>query len=136
MTLQQISGDNKWCGPGVISAIAGITTDEAEKLLQNEAGINRAITLVQMDWVKEVFTKLGYQMVPVRAQGSLYFTLTMLSMKPNAVYILVVPHHVVAIEVIDKRIYFVDNHTKSPMNAASSARMMQRVTHIWRVSKI
>lgn len=135
MTLQSISGENRWCGPGVISAIAGITTDEAEKLLQREAGTNRPISLVQMNWVTNSLTKLGYKLEAIRPQGSLYYTLTMLSMKPNAIYILVVPRHVVAIEVIDKRIYFIDNHTKSPMNAASSARMMQRVTHIWRVSK-
>lgn len=45
-----------------------------------------------------------------------------------------VPHHVVAVEVNRNQIYLVDNHSKQPLPAQSSARLIQKVEQVYKVT--
>lgn len=50
-------------------------------------------------------------------------------------YIITLPNHFAAIEVNNKQIYFCDNHTKEPIPAAASARLLQKVLAVNKVFK-
>lgn len=138
MTLNNIKfGDNNMCVPSVISAITGISTDEAAARIAALRGTSPES--VRAVWPKEaekVLNQLGYACHYVRPLGSLYMTCMYLSTRGNNIYYIGVPHHAVCIEVNDNKVYFLDNHTKQPMNAAASARLMQKVNHIWKIVRM
>jgi hypothetical protein len=50
-------------------------------------------------------------------------------------YLVMIPNHFVCIEVSERKIYFCDNHTKEPMPAASSARLLQPVLAVYKIIK-
>lgn len=52
----------------------------------------------------------------------------------DGLYVIFVPHHVVAIEVIGTEIYICDNHCKTPLDIRQSARLTQRVELVLKVS--
>ena len=41
--LQQVQGDNKFCGPAAIAAITGISTDKAAEILNEVRGSSREV---------------------------------------------------------------------------------------------
>jgi len=133
--LQNVqTGENKFCGPAVLSAIAGITTDEAEKLIQSvrkNNGIPRSDDKVTGVWAAELndaFRKLGWKVnnLPNMYGKSVYFIMTVIT-KP-AFYLFYVHRHVVAIEIsTDGKRYLIDNHTKQPISVGNSARISQKV---------
>jgi hypothetical protein len=126
-------GANKFCGPSVLSAVLGITTDEASAVLSKVTG-RKIITSV---WPLEVVKALqvyGYKSIKINPPASTLFGC--LRSLTDGVYLFYVPGHVVAIEVNGIHRYICDNHTKSTLNAASSSRLMQRVDSIYMVEKV
>jgi len=134
--LKEINfGFNKYCGPAVLSALTGESTDRCAAVISAITG-QKEIKAVDILYIMSAFGKLGfqYEALSLFSGGTLYKTLTNL-VNIDGFYIISVPHHVVAIEVKDKNIYFVDNHTKTPISASSSARLMQKVLGVWRITK-
>ena|SRR3990167_310177 len=127
-------GDNKFCGPAVISAIAGIDTDEAERLLQELRHTAKPVKGVRTTEIVDVLQKLGFYTKYIHANRSVFLMLT-LNSEPGY-YIFMVPHHFILIEITtDGRRLLVDNHTKEPLNAAMSSRLGQQVwqaIRVWR----
>ena len=133
---------NKFCGPAVISAIAGITTDEAEKMIQDIRVKNHTrnalgrVTGVYAAEIRDVFQKLGWKVYDIHGVSgrSIYFLMT--TMSTPGVYVFMVPGHFVAIEIADdgKR-YIVDTYTKSPIKLTVSARLMQKVQAVIKLEK-
>jgi hypothetical protein len=70
--------------------------------------------------------KLGYDTIEANHGISLYGTIVRLA-RQDGIYVILVPHHVVTIEVLNKTAYFCDNQTKEPIPASSSARLGQKV---------
>jgi hypothetical protein len=52
---------NKYCGPAVVSAVAGITTGEAAKLIRDLTNV-RAVRGTSSWQLKRVFDELGYEL--------------------------------------------------------------------------
>lgn len=126
-------GMNKYCGPAVLSILTGKSTDECARVISSINGQYR-VEGVQLTDLLKAADKLGFTNQPKDGGSSLYTTLVKL-VNDDGMYIVTVPNHFVAIEVNEKKIYFCDNHTKEPMPAASSARMLQRVLAVHKVFK-
>lgn len=142
MTIGNVNEDgNKFCGPAVVSIIAGIGTIEAAKLFAKRRRNNprpESITYVYVNEIVDVLSELGFKVERVTSGpsigSSLFFVLCTLN--EAGVYVFNVPRHVIVIEITkDGKRYFCDNHTKKPMNASSSARLSQRVLQMIKVTK-
>lgn len=128
-------GLNRFCGPAVLSALTGKSTDECAAVISAING-QTTITVVYMHDLMRAFNKLGFDFTKEEKLigRTLYGTLFRLASE-EGMYIVCVPHHVVAVEVKDKRAYIIDNHTKQPLVASSSSRLMQKVTEVYRVKE-
>lgn len=126
-------GMNKFCGPAVLSILTGKSTDECARVISSINGQYRVEGVLLTDLLRAA-DKLGFDQVPKPSGNSLYSTLVMHSGN-DGMYIFTLPNHYVCIEVKNKAIYFCDNHTKEPMPAASSARLLQKVLSVHQVIK-
>lgn len=126
-------GMNKYCGPAVLSILTGKSTDDCARIISS---INGKYTIegVKLPDLLEAANRLGFDCDMVPHGNNLYGTLVRLA-NTDGIYIVSVSNHFVAIEVNDKKIFFCDNHTKEPMPAAASARLLQRVLDVHRVTK-
>lgn len=130
--------ENTFCGPAVISSIAGISTDEAAKLInqvRHVAPDTKVIGVFNHE-LREVFRGLGYKTEDMRDFYGQSIYSSMFSLNNAGIYLFYVPGHVIVIEIADdgKR-YLVDNHTKKPLNLGVSSRLGQRVKWVTRISK-
>lgn len=126
-------GLNKYCGPAVLAILTGKSTDECAAVI-SKVSKQYLISGVQLNHLLEAADKLGFSNEKVDVHGSLYRQLVTIS-RSDGFYIITVPNHFVVIEVKDKKIYFCDNHTKEPISASASARLMQAVVACHKVSK-
>ena len=132
------TGENKFCGPSVISAIAGISTDEAEKVINSARNYNldRRVTGVTNHELNAAFEKLGYKIYHIPGVGRKSIFSLMYSMSAVGIYLFYVSYHVVAIEISsDGKRYLIDNHSKKPLNLSNSARLGQKVLAVVKLEK-
>lgn len=125
-------GMNKYCGPAVLSILTGKSTDECARVISRINGHYDVKGVLLSDLLRAA-DKMGFDQIAITPAGSLFGTLMRLSINSDGMYIIALPNHFVAIEVNDKRVYFCDNHTKEPMPAAASARLLQKVTAVHQV---
>lgn len=125
-------GENKYCGPSVMSAICGITTDEAAAIISGITGKKRVISVYESHLVA-AFHKVGYKTEKLQVTSHTVFG-SLFNLK-DGIYVYTVPRHYIAIEVNGNHRYICDNHTKSPINASASARLSQKVVSMFRVWK-
>lgn len=133
--LTKINGKNTYCGPAVISAITGCTTDDAEKLIQDITKSSKPVKGVYTSDLCEAFHRLGYKTTyytHLNHTGSLFYILSVLS---DGMYVLTVPGHFICIEVVGKQRFVCDSFRRTPINAAISARGSQRVGYVVKVEK-
>lgn len=128
------AGNNQFCGPAVLSILTGKSVDECASVLSAISG-RLEIREVKMSDMLLACKKLRFDTELVKPEGySLFGQLSRLVDKPG-LYIVAVKRHVVAVEVSDnKEIFFCDNHTKEPINAAAAARLGQRVEQLYLVT--
>ena len=128
-------GINQFCGPAVLSALTGKSTDECAAVISSING-RQEIRAVEVKDLIKALEKLRFDVsaLPLISGGTLYSVLGYLSNKPS-IYIILIPRHVIAIEVNDGKIFLIDNHSKSAIDAAHSARLMQKIDAIYRVVK-
>lgn len=126
-------GQNKYCGPAVLSILTGKSTDECARVISSINGQYRVEGVLLNDLLRAA-DRLGFDQRSMPVGNSLYGTLVMHS-NNDGMYIFTLPNHYVCIEVKNKKIYFCDNHTKEPMPAGSSARMLQKVLSVHQVIK-
>lgn len=131
--LNPVVGMNKYCGPAVLAVLTGKSTDECAYAISRITGKSR-VEAVYLNDLLMAADKLGFDQIAYDKSSTLYGTLVRL-VNDDGMYIVTVEKHFVCIEVQDKKIFFCDNHTKEPMPAASSARMMQRVIDVHKVVK-
>lgn len=125
-------GLNQYCGPSVLSALTGESTDRCAAVISSISG-KKEIRAVEWHHLTQAFEKLRFNVTKVEHGRTLYGTLLMLA-DNDGFYIIGVPKHVVAIEVTNNQIYLIDNHSKSPLPADSSARLMQKVDAAYKVT--
>ena len=127
-------GMNKYCGPAVLSILTGKSTDECARVISRING-QYDVVGVELKHLLAAADRLGFDNKIIEPAGSLYGTLIRLATNGDGMYIISVPNHYVAIEVNERKVYFCDNHTKEPMPAAASARLLQKVTAVNQVFK-
>lgn len=126
-------GLNKYCGPAFLSALTGKDTDECAKVLSEVSG-KREIKAIEVEYLIKALNRLRFSVVKEKLFAhSLYGNLCQLA-KKDGLYMIIVPHHVVGVEVKDSKIYLVDNATQVPIDAAASARLTQRVDFAYKVT--
>ena len=126
-------GLNQFCGPAVLSALTGKSTDECAAVIGAISG-RQEIRAVNIEHLISALERLRFNVEPVKTYfGSLFGSLITLS-KADGIYIVLVPRHVVAVEIREKRIFLIDNHTKTAIDASSSARLIQRVERVYKVT--
>jgi len=127
-------GINQFCGPAVLSALTGESTDRCAAVISAISG-KREIKAVQRTHLKEALKRLRFDVEQTNFGGStLYGTLFRMRTFPS-LYVVFVPHHIVAIEVKENEIYICDNHCKTPLDIKQSARLTQRVEEVWKVAR-
>jgi translation elongation factor EF-1beta len=126
-------GVNKFCVPAVMSALTGRSTDECAAVITSING-KQEIKAVNIPDIILAFRKLRYEVTeqPVRAR-TLYGILNKL-VGVDGLYLIIVPHHIVAIRIEDGQIQICDNASREPLDARSSARLTQQVERIFKIS--
>jgi hypothetical protein len=126
---------NTFCGPAALSIILNKPTDECEALLQSIRRNKRQVKGAYLSELAAVLTHMGkvvkYQTLTPLVGRSLFFSMTV--MEEDGLYVFLIPGHFVVIEKNKEQRYLCDNHTKKPLNAASSARLNQRVLDCFKV---
>lgn len=127
-------GLNTWCGPSVISALTGKSTDECAAAIAAISG-SREVKRVSWDHLVKTLEKLRFVATKEKTYSySLFGTLNELAAKAAALYLIGVPGHVVAVEVTDdNKIFIVDNSAKVPLPAEGSARLTQKVDLVYKL---
>jgi len=126
-------GKNQFCGPSVMSAITGLSTDEAATVISSITGRTKVAGVYQSDLIK-AFEKLGYKCSRIKLVGRTLFG-ALMNLTDDGMYVLMVPGHYITIEVNGKQKYICDNRTKEPINVSNSARLGQKVVSVIRVAK-
>jgi hypothetical protein len=129
--LKSVHGFNTYCGPAVISAITGESTDRCAAVISAVSG-KKEIRAVEWKHLIQTFHRLRFECKQVSTGSTLYGTIIKLS-HTNGFYIIGVPRHVIAIEVVDGQVFLIDNHSKDPLPAQSSARLSQMVDIAYKV---
>lgn len=140
--IREVSiGMNRYCSPAVLSILTGKNTDQAAAAIYSVCPSYRGEG-VNINDVLRALDKLGFNQEKIEHGSSLYGSLVRMVAR-DGMYIVglhnddpkIAEGHMVCVEVQEKRIYFCDNHTKIIMPASQSARLLQRVKYIYRVSK-
>ena len=128
-------GFNKYCGPAVLSILTGKSTDECANVIRKVNG-QYMIAGVSVPDLLLAAQRLGFDSKRAYAGGTLFGTIAGIA-HVDGIYIIstLKPNHFVVIEVVDKKCYFCDNHTKEPIPAASSARFMHKVDSCYKVTQ-
>lgn len=133
--MNEIKGNNIYCGPAAIAAIVGCNTDTAEKYIQQVTGSSHPVKGTQNADILQALTLLGYDCLPMPLveDGSLFGAIPYLS---DGVYLFNVPEHYVVIERKGSSTTIIDNHTKLPLKLSASSRLSQNVVHCWKITKV
>lgn len=127
-------GMNQYCGPAVLSAITGKSTDECAAVI-SKITKNTVIKAVHITDLLRAVNLLGFNSIAIDRGGyTLFSNLNSLWAHPG-IYLIVVPKHVVAVEVTSDGIFLVDNASKEPFRAEASARLTQRVEVIYKLTE-
>ena len=126
-------GLNAYCGPSVLSALTGESTDRCAAAISAVSG-KKEIRAVERTHLIEALKRLRFDVSETPFSGStLYGTLHRMHTH-DGLYIVFVKEHVVAVEVIGTEIFICDNHTKKPLDIRNSARLSQRVERVLKVT--
>lgn len=131
-SLNDIKGFNEYCGPAVLAALTGESTDRCADTISMVSG-KKEIKGVQREHLVASLKRLNFEVKEVKIHSSTLFGVLNELYSKDGKYVIGVPRHVVAVEVKDKAIWFIDNHTKHPINAQASTRLTQKVEVVWKV---
>jgi len=130
--LNEIFGLNQYCGPSVLSALTGRSTDSCAAAIAAVSGA-RVVKAVQITHLVEAAKRLGFLTDPIPVPARSLFGVISAIISRDGFYIVMVPNHVVAVEIKEKTAFFIDNNTKRAINAAASARLTQEVIKVWQI---
>lgn len=130
--LNEIKGLNAYCGPGVLAALTGKSTDECAAVISSVTGA-KVIKGARIPDLLEAAKRLGFDATEIKSLAMTVYGQIGQVVYEDGFYIIGVPQHVVAIEVKDKAVYLIDNHTKIAIQANNSARLSQKVTSCHRL---
>lgn len=138
-TLHPIRGYNTYCGPAVLAAILGITTDEAAKRVREVNPRKQKVKGVSNYDILTVLERAGWRLVRIPP-----FTRSVKSLirdwrhYSTGMYLInITDHYIVArrkdtLYSIDQRWDFVDNHYKTPKSLAAVHQWTtKRIQKMW-----
>lgn len=128
-------GFNVFCGPVALSVITGHDTDECAYQIGRIRG-DYKVKGVQVTDLILAAKAMGVSVKPefeALHKRTLFFVASTI-IKIDGMYLLVLKDHYIVIEVKDCNIHLCDAHSKTIVNLNSSARLMQKVEKIFRVS--
>lgn len=127
-------GMNRYCGPAVLSILTGKSTDECASVISR---INKQypVQTVELTDLLKAADKMGFDCIPASIGSTLYGTIVRLAMESDGMYIITIPNHFVCVEIVKRKAYFCDNHTREAIPAASSARLGQPVLFANKVTR-
>lgn len=134
--LYEIIGSNEYCFPAIMAGVTGKTTDECEFILQKIMGTSRKIKGVVFDVGLEAFRKMRYETVKLDVFiGYTLYSFCHTRINDPGIYLISVGGHVILIEILkDQKIALLDNHTVKPINVSQSARLMQKITNVAKIT--
>lgn len=130
--LKDITGINQYCGPAVLSALTGESTDRCAAVISTISG-RKEIKATQREHLVEAFKRLRFDVKETIFSGSTLFGTLHRMHTHNGLYVVFVPEHVIAVEVIGTEIYICDNHTKTPLDIKQSSRLTQKVHSVLQI---
>lgn len=136
MPLNEVNiGFNKYCGPAALSVITGLSTDETAAAVSYVSG-NYKVTGVQVPHLITAGKRLGcdFKRVEAAEGRSIFFAASAILSRKSGMYLVVIPGHYVVLESRDGKMFICDNHTKSPIQLSSSARLSQKCEQVYEVT--
>jgi len=135
-SLKEINfGINSYCGPAVLSALTGESTDRCAAVISAVSG-KKEIKAVNRVHLAEALRRLRFDVKETDFKGSTLFGVLFRMKQSEGLYVVHVPHHVVAVEIKGTEIYICDNYCKTPLDIKQSARLMQKVELVLKVTPI
>jgi len=117
--LNKIKGINQFCGPAVLAAITGLSTDECAVAISSVTGQKEIKGVYPKDLIKTL-ENLRCEVKEIEIHARTLFGVINNLSGTEGFYIIVVPKHYVAIEVNKSgQVYLIDNHTKESIAANS-----------------
>lgn len=126
-------GINEYCGPVVLSALTGLSTDRCAAAISAVTGQKSAVKGTDRRVLVEVLKRLRFDVVETNIIGMTLYGVLFKLPKEDGFYIIHLPKHVVAVEVQKDNIYLCDNHSKHPIDIRHSARLLQKVEKVLKV---
>jgi len=123
---------NRFCGPAVLSIITGIDTGEAERLIQDVRHTSRSIKGAYLHELCTILQQRGYKTEYLNYLEKTVFRF-LFEEKRDGTYLVTVSGHFVCFERENNDWKVCDNHTKTPLKASRSARLMQKIISVIRV---
>ena|SRR6266545_1638557 len=132
--LKEINfGINQYCGPAVLSALTGESTDRCAAVISAVSG-KKEIKAVERAHLKEALRRLRFDVEETIFGGQTLYGTLFRMYSYDGLYVVFVPHHVIAIEVKDTEIFICYNHCKSPLDIKQSSRLTQKVELVLKVT--
>lgn len=128
-------GQNQYCGPAALSILTGQSTDECASVLSSICNRYPIVAVSAPELLKSLERMRFEVQHKENACGCSMFSAFHTIVNEDGMYVVIVPKHVVVVEVANKQVYLCDNHTKEPINGAASARLSQRVVECLKVTK-
>lgn len=132
--LHPALGNNRFCGPGAMAALTGMSTDEAAAAIRKTTG-KRAVFGVRAEDMLDTFCSLGYtwKRVTTPAHRSLEKVAPTL---PHGVYLVNVTHHYVAVSVTDETgVVVLDNQSVTERQLMEFRRRNKHVVGVWEITR-
>lgn len=131
-SLSDIKGFNEYCGPSVLAALTGRSTDACAAVISAVSG-QKVIKAVAVNHLIEALKRIEFEATELIPPARTVYGCLSALVNKDGFYIINVPRHVVAVEIKNKTIYLIDNHTKHAINAGASARLTQAVERVYQV---
>ena len=126
-------GLNKFCAPSVMSALTGRSTDECAAVITSING-RKEIKAVNIPDIIKAFEKLRFIVKEQTIYSRTLFGVLNKLASNDGIYLVTVPHHIIAIQVENGQVQLVDNASREPLDAGASARLTQRVERVFEVT--
>lgn len=137
MEVNRFESFNQYCGPAVLSIFTGCNTDDCADEISKVNGQHNIKGVYPNDLIR-AGRNMGLEFGEAIAfEGrSIFWMASALVRMPPAQYLVTIPKHYVALEVRNGSVFICDNHTKTELELQNSARLSQKVEHVWKVTKV
>lgn len=125
--MNEVKGKNRFCGPATLSAITGITTDEASRLIRWFSG-QRSVTGTSCNSMRQALRHLGYWKTKIEPMGK---TLNQHVQKSRSLQLILVTGHYV---VSDSGLA-IDSKNRKPTFIDEFKGKKARVKKCWEIRK-